>query len=226
MKNETESANMHTDPAAVFACATSLWQTCEKCARSDHLDLSECYSGMDQLMRVVMTIANRFEQWSCEHIEFASFPLVWPYFLEEKFGETCLAVMLPTELDKFEDNDCLRVALRLGLPVILDDKLPIPVEETAPNPIAGTGFREFRIQTVRNLLEDGDVVPFVADDEPNDEEFGEVYFGLYGVGGDGKLEHIADRKTYGEVFNLAQKLAPGIAFPNKPIFSPRRSVRK
>jgi hypothetical protein len=71
------------------------------------------------------------------------------------------------------------------------------------------------------LLEDGDVVPFVADDEPNDEEFGEVYFSLYGMGEDGKLEHIADRKSYGEVFNLAQKLAPGIAFPSKPIYSPR-----
>jgi hypothetical protein len=226
MKNEIESANTHSDPAAVFACATSLWQTCEKCARSDRLDLSECYNGMDQLMRVVMAIGDHFERWSCEHVEFASFPHVWPYFLEEKFGETCLAVMLPTELDKFEDKDCLRVALRLGLPVILDDKLPIPVEEIAPNPIAGTGFREFRIQTVRNLLEDGDVVPFVADDEPNDEEFGEVYFGLYGVGEDGKLEHIADRNTYGEVFNLAQKLAPGIAFPSRPIFSTRQNFQK
>ena len=177
-------------------------------------------------MRVVMTIANRFEQWSCEHIEFASFPLVWSYFLEEKFGETCLGVMLPTELDKFDDKDCLRVALRLGLPVILDDKVPIPVDETAPNPNAGTGFREFRIQTVHNSLEDGDVVPFVADEEPIDEEYGAIYFGLYGVGEDDKLEHIADRKTYGEVFNLAQKLTPGIAFPSKPIFSPRRSFQK
>jgi hypothetical protein len=114
----------------------------------------------------------------------------------------------------------------LRLPVILDDKLRIPVDITAPNPIAGTGFREFRIQTVRNSLDDGDVVPFVADDDPLDDEFGERYFGLYGVGEDGKLDHIADRKTYGEVFNLAQKLAPGIAFPNRPTFSPRRSGRK
>jgi hypothetical protein len=226
MNIKTTSATERSDLAAIFACATSLWQECERCARSDRLDLGECYNGMDQLMRVVMTIANRFEQWSCEHVEFASFPLVWAYFLEEKFGETCFGLMLPTELDKFDDNDCLRIALRLGLPVILDDKLPIPVDEIAHNPIAGTGFCEFRIQTVRNALEDGDIVPFVADDEPDDEEFGPIYFGLYGVGLDGKLEHVADRKTYSEVLSLAQKLAPGIAFPNRPTFSPRRSGQK
>ena len=106
--------------------------------------------------------------------------------------------------------------------MIHDDKLPIPVDVIAPNPIAGIGFREFRIQTVRNSLEDGGVVPFVADDEPFDEQFGERYFGLYGVGEEGKLEHIADRKTYGEVWSLAQKLAPGIAFPIKPTFSASR----
>jgi hypothetical protein len=104
---------------------------------------------------------------------------------------------------------------------MLDDSLTIPVDLTAPNPIAGTGFREFRIQTVRNSLEDGDVVPFVADDDPFDEEFGETYFGLYGVGEDRKLEHIADRKTYGEVLNLVLKLAPGIAFPQRPTFCNR-----
>jgi len=221
MNTELASATDRPDPAAVFACATSLLQACEKCARSDRLDLSECYNGMDELMRVVMTIGNQFEQWSCEHVEFSHFPLVWPYFLDKKFGETCLAEVLPTELDKFDDTDCLRIALRLDLPVIFDDKLPIPVDVTAPNPIAGTGFREFRIQTVRNSLEDGEVVPFVAVDEPFDEQFGERYFGLYGVGEDGKLEHIADRKIYGEVLNLVQKLAPGIAFPKRPTFRNR-----
>jgi hypothetical protein len=224
MKSEIESAKTHSDPAAVFACATSLYEACEKCARSDRPNLSECYNGMDQLMRVVMTIGDHFERWSCEHVKFDEFSDVWPYFLEDKFGVACLTVVLPTELDTFDDNDCLQVALRLGLPVIHDDKLPIPVDESAPNPIAGTMFREFRIQTVRTLIEDGDVVPFVADDEPDDEEFGAIYFGLYGVGEEGKLEHITDRKTYGEVFDLARKLAPGIAFPSKPVFSTKRNL--
>jgi len=105
---------------------------------------------------------------------------------------------------------------------MLDDKLTIPVDVIAPNPIGGTGFREFRIQTVRDSLEDGDTVLFVADDDPFDEEFGERYFGLYGVSEDGKLEHIADRKTYGEALILARKLAPEIAFPDKLTFSPTR----
>ena len=71
---------------------------------------------------------------------------------------------------------------------------------------------------MRDSLDDGDVVPFVADDDPFDGEFGERYFALYGVGEDGKLEHVADRKTYGEILNLAQKLAPGIGFPGTPTF--------
>jgi hypothetical protein len=150
-------------------------------------------------------------------------PNVWPYLLEDKFGQACLAHIVPEGLPQFNESDCLWVALHLRLPVMLDDTLPIPLDVTVPNPIAGTGFREFRIQTVRNSLEDGDVAPFVADDDPFDEEFGERYFGLYGVGEDGKLEHIADRKTYGEVLILARKLAPGIELPDKPTFSPSRS---
>ena len=226
MNTETASATDHSDPAAVFASALSLWQAChERAANEKDLNLSECFNGMDQFMREVMSIGSRFEEWACQHINFDEVNDVWPYLLEEKFGEACLALLVPSALAKFDETDCLCVALRLRLPVIHDDKLPIPVDVIAPNPIAGIGFREFRIQTVRNSLEDGDVVPFVTDDELFDEQFGKIYFGLYGVGEDGKLEHITDRKTYGEVLNLAQKLAPGIAFPNRPTFSPNRSER-
>ena len=172
-------------------------------------------------MREVMAIGSRFEEWSCQHINFDHLTDVWPYLLEDKFGQACLARIFPKALPQFNESDCLWIALHLRLPVMLDDAMPIPIDLTAPNPIAGTGFGEFRIQTVRNLLEDGEVVPFVADDDAFDEEFGERYFGLYGVGEDGKLEHIADRKTYGEVLNLVQKLAPGIRFPDKPTFGVR-----
>jgi hypothetical protein len=224
MKNKIESATILPDSAAVFASALSLWQVCQKHAADDtKLNLSECYNGMDQFMREVMRVANQFETWSCLHIDFDELNDVWPYLLDDRFGETCLAVLSPSALAQFDDSDCLRVAIRLRLPVILDDELPIPIDLSAPNPISGTGFREFRIQTVRDSVEDGDPMPYTGDDEPFDEEFGRPYFGLYGVGEDGRLEHIADRRTYAEALSLAQKLAPGVAFPNAPTFIPPQS---
>jgi hypothetical protein len=222
MTTESTSATDRLDPAAVFGCALSLWKACHDYAgKEKDFNLSECFNGMDQCMREVMEIANRFEEWACQHVNFDELNDVWPYLLENKFGEACLALLSPNALAKFNEADCLCVALSLRLPVMLDDKLPIPVDLTAPNPIGGTGFSEFRIQTVRNSVEDGDVVPFVTDDDPIDEEFGERYFGLYGVGEDGKPEHIADRRTYAKALSLAQKLAPGVAFPNSPIFVSR-----
>ena len=217
MTTESQPASANPDPAAVFACALSLWRTCHEHAASEKdFNLSDCFNGIDQLMREVMSVGNRFEEWACQHINFDELNDVWPYMLEDKFGKACLAHLRPNALSQFNESDCLWVALHLRLPVMLDDALSVPFDWTAPNPIVGTGFREFRIQTVRNSLENGDAVPFVVVDDSFDEEFSERYFGLYGVGEDGKLEHIADRETYGEVLNLAQKLAPGIAFPSRP----------
>ena len=104
--------------------------------------------------------------------------------------------------------------------------LLIPVNVTALNPVSGSLFCEFRIQTVRDSIEDGDSNPYSVDDEPFDEEFGRPYFGLYGVSHDGKLEHIADRKTYSEAVRLAEKLAPGVAFPNSPTVVSRPASRR
>jgi hypothetical protein len=216
MTTETESATVLPDPAAVFASALALWQACQKRAGEEKLNLSECYNGMDEFMRKLMRVANQFESWASLHINFDELNDVWPYLLEDKFGETCLAILSPGALAQFDESDCLRVAMSLRLPVILDDKLPVPVDVTALNPVSGSLFREFRIQTVRDSIEDGDSNPYSVDDEPFDEEFGRPYFGLYGVGADGKLEHIADRKTYSEAVRLAEKLAPGVAFPNSP----------
>lgn len=213
------------DGAAVFAAALSLWQACHQAAASDpRLNLSECYNGVDELMRVVMRVAQQFEQWACQHICFDELNDVWPYLLEEKFGSACLSGFAPSALDSFNEEDCLWVALCLALPVVVDDRMPIPVDLLAPNPVAGTGFSKFRIQSVRRLMEDGNVVPFVPGDEPFDEEYGERYFELSGVGEDGEGESIAERKTYREVVTLALNLFPGIAFPRCPTFSARTSA--
>lgn len=218
MSDEPELGTAQLDPAAVFACALSLHQACLKSAGANpQLNLSESYNGMDEFMREVMRVANLFEAWACSHIVFEELNEVWPYFMEEKFGNTCLEVMLPSGLTEFDDPDCLRVALRLRLPIRTDNKLRLPVDVRASNPIAGSEFREFRIQTVRDALNDGDVVPFTTDDDPFDEEFEVPYFALYGVGDDGLLEHVADRTTYAAALSLAQKLAPGVALPREPI---------
>jgi len=216
MTTETDSAIELSDPAAVFACALSLWQASKKRAVDEKLNLSECFNGMDQFMREIMRIANQFESWSCLHIEFNELDEVWSYLLEDKFGETCLATVSLTALASFNDSDCLRVAMRLDLPIIFDDRLPIPVDITARNPVAGSAFKWFRIQTVRDGIENEDSSPYATGDDPFDEQYESPYFGLYGVREDSMLEFITSQPTYGKAVQLARKLAPGINLPDTP----------
>jgi hypothetical protein len=220
MNLEPQSAKILPDPAAVFSCALSLWQATRTRALNDTgLNLSDSCNGMDQFMRELMRIATLFETWACENLNFNELNDVWPYLLEDRFGEACLDLLPPTSLARFDESDCLRAALRLKLPVNIDSKLPVPFDLTLPNPVVNAGFREFKIQTIRDSSEDRIAVPFVAGDEPFDEEFGIPYFGVYGIDADGKLEHIADRRTFLEARDLVQKLAPGIEFPSAPTFS-------
>lgn len=214
------------DPAAVFGCALSLWHECKKAVAMERLDLSEAYNGGDEFMRVIMRVATRFENWASLHIAFEELTDVWPYVMEDNFGTAAVTAMGAGNLAHFDDNDCLRVALLLGLPVKASAGLPVPIDQVAQNPVPGSEFRSFRIQTVRDLPEDEITEPFTLDDEPFDENFGAPYFALYGCDEDGLLEHIADRRTYAEAVSLVQKLAPGIAFdtvPTCPTFSPKRS---
>jgi hypothetical protein len=216
MTAEHAIATPEPDPAAVFAIALSLWEGCEKSRRENDWNLSDCYNGYDQLMREIMRIANQFENWSCSHVNFDELGEVWPYYLGDKFGDACLSILGIERLMDFSEEDCLRIALALNLPVISDGIMPVPVDLTAPNPIAGAGFRQFRIQTVRDSVDDRQPSPYVVGDEPFDEEFCEPYFSLYGVDATELLEHIADRNSYGEILQLVRRLAPGIAFPLLP----------
>ncbi len=200
-----------SDPAAVFAAALSLWQECQKHAETGKiLNLSESYNGHDEFMREIMRVATLFETWACQHIDFGELTQVWPYFLEAEFGKKCLSAMLPTGLADFDESDCLRVAMRMRLPVIHDGKLPLPVDLIVPNPAADSSFKQFRIQSVRNDIEGENTSPYTWDDEPYDANFDAPYFSLYGVGEDGLLENIADRRTCAEALNLARKIAPGV----------------
>lgn len=215
MNIEPLTTHYKTDPAAVFAAATSIWTACHRYADQNRCDLSEMFNGMDQLMRTAMSVANRFEQWSCQHIDFNELADVWPYLLEDKFGEACLDIIQLEALESFCDRDCLCVAIRMRLPINLDHGLPVPVDVTAPNPMQKSPFRAFRIQTVRTSNKDGDVSAFTWDDDPFDDDFSEPYFGLYGVYEDETIEHVADRRTYSEIVSLVKKLAPAIEFSGR-----------
>lgn len=216
MSNESPKA----DPAAVFGAAVSLWLAAKKRAATEPgINLSECYNGGDEFMRQVMRVATEFELWSCGHVAFEELDDVWPYRLEDEFGKACLSVMGGAGvLMRFNEQDCLRVAAKLRLPLKMGTGLPVAVDVTANNPVAGAAFRKFRIQTVRDSRDDDFIEAFTIDDDPFDEQWGSPYFGFYGIGDDDEplLEHIADRATYSDAVELARKLAPGIDFPAHP----------
>ncbi|HQF40343.1 MAG TPA: hypothetical protein PK322_14600 [Opitutaceae bacterium] len=210
MNGKDEAREVSVDPAAVLGAAVSLWQACQQDPRSN---LGACYGGGDQWMREVMRVATLFESWAARHACFDAFDECWPYFLEDCFGDACVGLLGAEGLARFEEADCLRVALRLRLPVACSDGVTGPLVLEAENSVAGSAFCRFRIQTMRRTSVEDGAVPMTADDDPFAEACGLPFFALYGIGVDGLPEHIADRKTYTEARELALKLAPGIAFP-------------
>lgn len=211
------------DPAAVFAIATSLRKACEETEAADpSLDLGAAYNGWDQFTRELMRVAGMFEEWSCLHVAFDHLEETWSYFLENAFGEACLKVMEAGTLASFDADDCLRVAFLLQLPIWENGELPIPVDVIVDNTVVGSAFKAFRIQTMRDLLAEPQVLPFTKSDDPFDENLGERYFSIYGVGEDGLLEQIADRSSYSLARELVLKLAPGVVCAERVVgLSPR-----
>jgi hypothetical protein len=212
------------DPAAQFAIASSLWHAChDHAAKTKGLNLSEIFNGMDECMRVVMHIGERFEDWACKHVNFDNLDDVWPYLLQDKFGSVCLEAMWLAGLADFNEEDCLRVALLLRLPIMVTKNLPVPVYLKAANPLIDSAFKTFRIQTFRiqtfriqtfhRLVDDDAEEPFVSGDDPYDSNFESPFFSLYGIDEAEKEECIADRPSYDSARDLALKLAPGIEFP-------------
>ena len=59
------------------------------------------------------------------------------------------------------------------------------------------------------------IVPFICMCDPFDEEYGERYFGVYGVEDEETIEHIADRDSFADARELELKLAPGADCPER-----------
>lgn len=80
------------DPAAILGAACSIRRHAELLAGNHGKDLSAVYNGNDEFMRICMTVAVEFEQWACEHVQFDQLDEVWPYLLDDKFGEAAIEV--------------------------------------------------------------------------------------------------------------------------------------
>ena len=212
------------DPAAVFACAMSLHDACMKRAEADaSLDLSDAYQGMDQFMRELMRVADLFENWACHHVAFEQLGEVWPYLLEERFGAACLERMDAGFLSEFNEDDCFAVALRLRFPLWIDEGLPLPFLLEVGNPVSGSEFSNYRIQTFRTELESGELQPFVAGEEELDENFGVPFFAIHGMCRDGTTVPVAERGSYREAAGLLRAMFPGMELPERVVNIQHRS---
>jgi len=109
------------------------------------------------------------------------------------------------------------VAMNMEVPLMYRDGRNLPLDVSAPNPVAGSAFVRWRIQTVRLHAEDEEMVPMVYGDEPHDTDFEPPVVALYGVDAEGLLEHIRDSDSYAEARSLVMKLAPGVVFPEVPV---------
>jgi len=197
------------DPAAVLAIATSLLKSCKQAESADpSLNLGAAYNGWDHFARELMRIAVMFEEWACENVAFVYLNDVWSYLLEASSGEACLAVKKADALATFDQSDCLRIAFRLRLPIWENGELPIPVDVIVANTVHGSAFNSYRIQTVREMLTDSQIIPFTAADDPFDENLGERQFSICGIGEDGLVERITERSSYRLARELVLKLAP------------------
>jgi hypothetical protein len=212
--------NDSLDPAAVFACAISLRDACVEAAKQENFNLSEAFNGADQFYREVVRIAGLFEEWACTHVAFDEMSEVWPYLLEDKFGDACLQRMSLQHVSSFSTEDCANVAMLLVLPLFHHKEPRLPIDLRVPNPVTASPFTHWRIQSVRSLLGDEDYEPMNYGDDPFDPEYDPAFIALYGVNIEGLVEHIKDFASYADAVSFVSKIAPDVEFPAEPIVSP------
>ena len=216
--------NDDVDPAAVFACAVSLSEACEAMANERQVNLSELFNGIDQFWREMMRIGTLFEAWSCENVAFEALTDVWPYLLMDRFGEACLASVPLEAVVALETDDLPVVAMHMEVPLMYREGCNLPLDLVAPNPVVGSAFVHWRIQTVRGRREEAEMEPMWYGDDPHDPEYEPPVVALDGVDATGRLEHVRDSVSYAEARSLVMKLAPGVEFPEVPVVAASRGV--
>ena len=108
-----------SDPAAAFGASLSIYGVFGKEARERGEDISAAYSGADQFMRECYRAGHLFEQWACSHVNFDANNDVWPYMLEDKFGEAAMEVMgTATDLARFDESTCEEIAKVMNLTLL------------------------------------------------------------------------------------------------------------
>jgi len=108
----TTIKNYKPDAAAVMGIAVSLHEAAKKAKGN----ISEAYNGADQFMRECMRVGEFFETWADQWVDFDQMDDVWPYMLEDKFGQAVIeqfgSVLF---LTSFDDVAARAVARELGL---------------------------------------------------------------------------------------------------------------
>lgn len=223
------------DPAAILGIAISLKEAGEAAAKLGSIDISDTFNGYDQFYRELMRIAELFEGWACKHVAFEELDGWWPYQLEEQFGAACLKRVELEDLASFDEEDCPFIAMLLKLPLFYTDDpgLPavafrqnqpsrLPLDLIAVNPVKGSEWKHWRIQTTWVPLIDQDTVEVMAyGDDPFDTEHMPVEISLYGIKADGLAEHVQDFDKYAQAVKFVRSVSPGVEFPSKPITKPK-----
>ncbi len=205
--NAPETDPTAPDPAAVFAIARSLWSALH--APDGETAPPDAAPTADERMRTVMDVAEAFETWACEHVIFDEVDDVWPYLLEDRFGDAFPRLFGWEALDRFGPSHCLQLALLWNLPLRGTAARPLPVDVTIPHPMPGAAFSALRLQTIRIAADDRECEPWTADTFRDLAPGESIVFGLYGVSSDGRLEHIADRGSWEAAVELVRGLWPG-----------------
>ena len=105
------------DGAAILGASVSLYKAGNDYAKLNGINLSGCYSGGDEWMRQVYRCAVPFETWACAHVDFSKIPGgdVWPYLLEDKFGDIAVKLFGVMDLDEWDERHCVMIAVDLKL---------------------------------------------------------------------------------------------------------------
>jgi len=88
------SSGLNYCELSAFLAACSLRDAAVAAAQGCGGDLSAPFTdGYLGFVRLCRDIAEKFEQWAVEHVDWERIDEVWPYFLEENFGDAVLSVV-------------------------------------------------------------------------------------------------------------------------------------